>query len=467
MLPEAPSAERESRTRDFNLVAAIEVQKKIELLNCPLLQHYTCHHAFQFEYVLRLAQSFIPDTHLRLIHLPILLELHIPNPTMISLTLAAWLAATTFVNGALVQPSLPPYTAAMRRAGWTNLDSNAPPLGSVTRTDPGPDKTTNVSTAEAKAAAAGAYHLHQSNRGRSFYSNDNWHFWTRDDPTHGQVRFLSRSDAENQGLIGITEDDRAYASTSSGDIGRGKKRHSVRFHSKESYDSGLVIFDVTNMPVGCATWPALWTCNGVDWPVNGEIDVMEGVGYTSVGKNSNLMSVHLGQDAPLSTRDGTYTGTLNSNNCQTSYGMGNTGCSFRDSNDNGPSWGVDFNENNGGIWALQFGSDQGIKVWFWGRHSGKIPSELSHRLDSPSTLHPSTWGKPMANFQSDVINRRVLGQQIIMDITLAGDWAGNVAMDGDCGSNYRDAIAKGSNYQDAVFVFNGIDVYCPGSADGC
>lgn len=355
-------------------------------------------------------------------------------------------------------------------APWVNAHSMSagPPMGTATKTYVGAPKTAVIPTAAVSAAADNdVYHLHQSNRGNDFYRNGNWRFWIKDDPTHGQVKFIDHDEARDKGLIGLTNDGRAFAQASTENLRKGAKRPSVRFHSRASWDAGLIIFDVTNMPVGCATWPALWTCDGVNWPVNGEIDVMEGIGFTSNGRQANLMSVHLNETSHLSTPDGSYTGEMTSNDCKTSYGLGNTGCSFRDRNENGVSWGLDFNAANGGIWALQFGDGQGVKVWFWGRHSGRIPTELSFRHRAPSLLTPSQWGKPMANFQSKAIDRQILAQQIIMDITIGGDWAGHVAMDDDCGDDVTAAIAKGSNYDDAVFVFNGIDVYCLGNSHSC
>lgn len=47
---------------------------------------------------------------------------------------------------------------------------------------------------------------------------------------------------------------------------------------------------------------------------------------------------------------------------------------------------------------------------------------------------------------------------------IGGDWAGNVPLDGDCGSSLADALQVGSNYADAEFIINGIDVYCNNAA---
>lgn len=271
-------------------------------------------------------------------------------------------------------------------------------------------------------SGSGSYKRVQQNRGSNFWSGGNWDFWSQSDPTHGQVAFASESLAKSQSLIGM-KNGAAFMRASNKDI-RGSNRPSVRFQSKKAYDSGLIIFDVVKMPVGCATWPALWTTKGDSWPTNGEIDVLEGTGYSSGGKDANQMTVHLAQNSPLllnrrgggggklDKRGASFVGKLMSgaSNCNQWGGGSNTGCAFFDSNSNGPSWGTNFNSAGGGVWAMQFGNDQGVKIWFWGRKSSKLPNELSQANVSPEKLDPTSWGTPMANFQSKVINKMINGQ---------------------------------------------------------
>ncbi|UZJ52524.1 hypothetical protein CBS101457_001844 [Exobasidium rhododendri] len=331
------------------------------------------------------------------------------------------------------------------------------------------DNTTNTTTTSSTSASgSGPYTRVQENRGSGFWSGNNWDFWDQPDPTHGQVLYRSEADAKSQGLVGL-KNGAAFMRASNQDIS-GTNRPSVRFQSKQAFDSGLVIFDVRKLPIGCSTWPALWS-TGPDWPRNGEIDVVEGVGYTAGGKNVNQMTVHLAQNSPLqltkrgSEMDKRATSFLgkvmkNGSNCD-QWSSGNPGCAFFDSNQHGPSWGEPFNAAGGGVWAMQFGHGEGVKIWFWGRQSGKIPSELSQANISPKHLDPGTWGTPMSNFQNSAINDMIKGQNIIMDITIGGDWAGNVPMDGACaGQNLQTAIKKGSNYDDAEFIINAIDIYC-------
>lgn len=58
----------------------------------------------------------------------------------------------------------------------------------------------------------------------------------------------------------------------------GPGRNSVRIQSKNAYGAGVMIANVRAMPIGCGTWPALWSnAEDVTWPDGGEIDIIEGI----------------------------------------------------------------------------------------------------------------------------------------------------------------------------------------------
>ena len=48
--------------------------------------------------------------------------------------------------------------------------------------------------------------------------------------------------------------------------------------------------DAYHMSTGCSTWPAWWSYN-LNWPYNGEIDIIEGIHQST----RNKLSIHTGQ----------------------------------------------------------------------------------------------------------------------------------------------------------------------------
>ena len=61
---------------------------------------------------------------------------------------------------------------------------------------------------------------------------------------------------------------------------------------------------------------------------------------------------------------------------------GNTGCGVRFSQWN--SFGPPFNSNGGGWFAMERNNNF-IKVWFWPRNSGSVPSDLRNGAQTVNT----------------------------------------------------------------------------------
>ena len=117
-----------------------------------------------------------------------------------------------------------------------------------------------------------------------------------------------------------------------------------------------------------------------NWPMSGEIDIIEGVNE----QRTNQISVHTSAGCGLNGDDpdvlGHWTG-LDSNST--------SGFAFVDQNTK--SYGGPFNVGKGGVYAMEWTS-HAISVWFWPRAG--IPADvIRHAPD------PSTWGKPSARFQ--------------------------------------------------------------------
>lgn len=71
---------------------------------------------------------------------------------------------------------------------------------------------------------------------------------------------------------------------------------------------------------------------------------------------------------------------------------GNAGCGVKSADSK--SYGPAFNSNKGGYYALERTSSF-VKVWFWERGDGSIPSDVSSGGTSVDT---DSWGTPTAYF---------------------------------------------------------------------
>lgn len=81
------------------------------------------------------------------------------------------------------------------------------------------------------------------------------------------------------------------------------------------------------------------------------------------------------------------------------------------------SYGFDFNNEGGGVYATEWTSDF-ITVWFFPRYS--IPPDIT-----AGQPQPSLWGLPQANFQGSCnIDSKFGDHKIIFDTTFCGDYAG-------------------------------------------
>lgn len=126
---------------------------------------------------------------------------------------------------------------------------------------------------------------------------------------------------------------------------------------------------------------------GADWPINGEIDIIEGVNQQS----SNQITLHTNAGCSIDSIDNSsFTGSLTTSNCDVKAPgqIENAGCSIDNQNDQ--SYGSGFNQANGGIYATEWTSES-INVWHFPR--ARVPPDIHGK--SPN---PSSWGKPTAKF---------------------------------------------------------------------
>ena len=190
-----------------------------------------------------------------------------------------------------------------------------------------------------------------------------------------------------------------------------------------------------SMPHGCGTWPAYWTV-GDNWPNNGEIDIVEGVNeYTF-----NQITAHTGAACQLPSTIASTVGRVVGKQCQTIDGN-NAGCAFVTDHDNS-TYGHGFNMNGGGVYA-HIWDEQSIKVWFFTRQT--IPDDINK-----GTPNPDSWGTPYAVFpggDSCNIAENFKQHNIVFDITLCGDWAGNAYASSGCPGTCAQAVADPTNFK--------------------
>ncbi|PYH41034.1 glycoside hydrolase family 16 protein [Aspergillus saccharolyticus JOP 1030-1] len=258
------------------------------------------------------------------------------------------------------------------------------------------------------------YELIDTYAGASFF--DRFDYYSGADPTNGFVQYVNRSTAQALNLTYTTADASAVVlRVDMADRNASHGRRSVRLESTTSYDAGLFLFDIRHSPYGCGLWPALWLTDTFNWPVNGEIDVVETNNRATEG---NAVTLHTSAGCSMKGVQRRQTGSPNYLTCDNST-HSNAGCGVQ-----GPpsTYGQELNENGGGLYALEL-RDAGIRTWFFPRDS--IPTDIANSATNTtnSMPDPSSWGTPLADFPSTHcdIASHFRNQSIIANIDLCGE----------------------------------------------
>ena len=199
-------------------------------------------------------------------------------------------------------------------------------------------------------------------------------------------------------------------------------RESVRLEGKKRFNRGLFIIDVRHMPAGCGAWPAFWLTDEANWPVNGEIDIVEGVNFQDEAKTALHTTKGCDmEDVPVGTMTGIWDTAVGIPNKKTGipdmtfrearncfvydpHQWLNQGCVAIDVD--GGSLGAPLNEKGGGIFALEWDpAYRHIRTWVFSPHT-KVPENLvrairtaSEESESDRVMpNPEEWSVPYGYF---------------------------------------------------------------------
>jgi hypothetical protein len=299
-----------------------------------------------------------------------------------------------------------------------------------------------LSSTHADASPVGKYALTDDLSYASFFPAFN--FFSGPDPTQGFARYQSLSGALSQNLVGYLADARSVLLGVDYTTKDPKGRASVRLESKKTWNHGLLVADIAHMPHSeCGVWPAFWLLGEQEWPVGGEIDILEGVN----DYDSNSVTLHTSKgckiDNATSPASGSmdnmaaaFSGHLATSDCDVAAADQdkNAGCSIHSpeyltgahvgsnaQQANLASYGSPFNAGGGGIYAMEWQPSH-ISVWFFPSTS-PMYTALSSNSTSPD---PTSFGTPLAHFSGAGCDfaARFKDMRVIFDTTFCGQWAG-------------------------------------------
>ncbi|KAF5389760.1 hypothetical protein D9757_005970 [Collybiopsis confluens] len=302
--------------------------------------------------------------------------------------------------------------------------------------------------------SAGVYVPIREYSGQSFF--DGWDYYgSIDNTTWGNVTYVDQntSDAQRLTYVDSTTGHAIIRVDNTTNIAPAPlvNRNTVKITTKDAYPIGsLVTIDVSHIPFGCSVWPSFWMLGtNALWPDAGEIDIIEGIN----GLTQNQMALHTTPGCGLAT-NAIQTGHIVQGDCSTAQG-----CLVQETKPN--SFGSAFAQAGGGVFGAQL-DVSGIYMWFWPRNS--IPQSISEATFS-SNMDISDWGTPTAAYPSSGCNitQFFQPQQLVLDITLCGVWAGipsiysSTGCSGQCINN---VIGSGNPvYNDAYWEISYIRTY--------
>jgi hypothetical protein len=264
------------------------------------------------------------------------------------------------------------------------------------------------------------YSLAFKAQGSSFF--EGFTFMTVDD-THGAQQYLNKEEAIQAGVAAANE---TGATLRTGKVipstapNAPFKRQSVMLHSNMAWSPSegfVVVMKYNHVPWGAGIWPAFWLMNSdVLWPHGGEFDIMEYAndepGKITFHTNKNCMLdgaklAHCMSGKPI--------GGSGPHNCNTNYFQGLLGCRPQQVQRTG-----EWYSKNPGVLAAAW-DESGVTVYHI--PNDKIPDDLANEAPKPETW--SDFVLAHLPFNKETCQDVAKPQEIVLNIALCGDWAGN------------------------------------------
>ena len=294
-----------------------------------------------------------------------------------------------------------------------------------------------IKSAKPPKLPVGPYILLERQEGENFFNAYNFFEGPDSAGSHGYHSYVNRGEAIERGMAHVTHEtsvkDIFSARHSRKDRRKesfvfmgsaptlGGPRDSIRLESIQRYDRGLFILDVRHMPVGCGVWPAFWLTDQLNWPKNGEIDIVEAVNYQSKAKTAlHTVEGCTMEDAPRGRMTGdwdfaqgvpnTYTGLpdMTKRPARDCFAFAkdqwlNQGCAVTATE--GGTIGAPLNAKGGGVYALEWDPvNQHIRTWVFTPHV-RVPKNLVKALRTAHlppkdriAPNPEEWPLPYGYF---------------------------------------------------------------------
>jgi hypothetical protein len=204
------------------------------------------------------------------------------------------------------------------------------------------------------------------------------------------------------------------------------------------------------MPAGCGTWPAFWLTDEANWPVNGEIDIVEGVNFQSEAKTALHSTKGCSMnDIPLGVMTGIWDPAQGIPDAKTGipdmtlryardcfvydpHQWLNQGCVAVSKNND--TLGDPVNQNGGGVYALEWDpTNRHIRTWVFTPHTA-VPDNLVAAIRTAShedrvAPDPNLWPVPYGYFAigegTDCSASHFRHMRLVFNLAFCGSVAGN------------------------------------------